>query len=95
MPSIVLRFYKYVMEFSPQLYKIGAIVIPIYQMKKLKFKERNRLVQEYTVSKRQSLDWIHSAALQGPAPYCSLPQHTAAVLVSQVRATQERSQHQP
>lgn len=94
MPSIVLRFYKYVMEFSPQLYKIGAIVIPIYQMKKLRFRERNRLVQSKQ-SVRGSLDWIHSAALQGPAPYCSLPQHTEAVLVSQVRATQERSQNQP
>lgn len=45
MPSIVLRFYKYVMEFSPQLYKIGAIVIPIYQIEKLRLRERNRLVQ--------------------------------------------------
>lgn len=52
MPSIVLKFYKYVMEFSPQLYKIGAIVIPIYQMKKLRFRDRNRLVREYTVRGR-------------------------------------------
>ena len=66
----VLRFYKYVtLEFSPQPYKVDAIVVPIYQMRKVRLGEGNRLVQGHAVSKRQRLDWIHSAALQGPAPH--------------------------
>lgn len=66
-PSTVLRFYKYViLDFSPQPYKVGTIVMPIYQIKKLRLREGNRLVREQTVRSRLR-DWIHSAALQGLA----------------------------
>lgn len=68
-PGTVLRFYKYIiLELSPQRYKVGAIVMPIYQMRKLRFRKGNRRVQQHAVSWRQSLDWIHPADLQSPAP---------------------------
>lgn len=54
-PSTVLRFYKYViLDFSPQPYKVGTIVRPIYQIKKLRLREGNRLVREQAVSKKQT-----------------------------------------
>lgn len=52
-PGTVLRFNKYIiLELSPQRYKVSSIVMPIYLMRKLRFREGNRLVRQQAVRGR-------------------------------------------
>lgn len=65
----ILQVLYVILEFSSLPYKVGAIILPFYQTRKLRLRGRNRLIQGHAVSRRQSLGWIHSAALPSLAPH--------------------------